>query len=67
MSDWNSCFNSSRINDTLQAANDAALAIPGFTGTPTVTVNGSMVTDANGTSSPILSDINAAIDAALAG
>ena len=63
---WSSCFGSDRPDEVLVAANGAANRLEGFSGTPTVTVNGVIVTDANGNSSPLLNDVNAAIDVALA-
>jgi protein-disulfide isomerase len=56
---WDSCIGSSRPDDVTDAATEAARAVPGFAGTPTVTVNG--VNTPN-----TLSDLNAAIDQALA-
>ena len=64
--EWSSCFGSDRPDEVLVAANGAANRLEGFSGTPTVTVNGVIVTDANGNSSPLLNDVNAAIDVALA-
>ena len=57
--EWDACFGSNRPNEVLVAANGQASQLEGFTGTPTVTVNGQIVT-------ATLSDINNAIDAALA-
>jgi protein-disulfide isomerase len=56
---WSSCLRSSETNEVLVAANGAANRLEGFTGTPTVTVNGQIV-------SPTLNDINTAIELALA-
>lgn len=56
---WSACFGSNRPDELLVAANRAANSLEGFTGTPTVTVNGQIIT-------PLLPDVNAAIDAALA-
>ncbi|MAS36179.1 MAG: hypothetical protein CL610_19395 [Anaerolineaceae bacterium] len=56
---WNSCLRSEDTNAVLVAATTAASQLEGFTGTPTVTVNGEIVT-------PTVGEINAAIDAALA-
>lgn len=56
---WNSCLRSEATNALLVAASEAATQVEGFTGTPTVTVNGQLI-------SPTLSDVNAAIDSALA-
>ena len=55
---WNACLNSAATNDVIVAARGTASSLEGFTGTPTVLVNGEIVP---GT----LSDVTAAIDAAL--
>ncbi len=56
---WNACLNSDATNEVLVAARSAASRLDGFTGTPTVTVNGEIVTST-------LGDVTAAINAALA-
>ena len=56
---WNACLNSASTNDVIVAARGAASSLEGFTGTPTVLVNGEIVPNT-------LSDVTAAIDAALA-
>ncbi|MBZ0295166.1 MAG: DsbA family protein, partial [Anaerolineae bacterium] len=56
---WDSCFASDRPDDVVLSAQQAAEMLPGFGGTPTVVVNGEIVTQT-------LDAINAAIDAALA-
>ncbi|MBZ0301252.1 MAG: DsbA family protein [Anaerolineae bacterium] len=63
---WKTCIQSDATNQVLVAANGAASQLDGFTGTPTIAVNGVIVQDANGVVSNALPDINAAIDAALA-
>jgi protein-disulfide isomerase len=55
---WNSCLRSEETNQLLVAANAAANRLEGFTGTPTVTVDGQIVT-------PDLNSVNQAIEAAL--
>jgi protein-disulfide isomerase len=59
MGEWDACFASDRPDEVLIAANGAANSLEGFTGTPTVTVNGQIVP-------ATIVDINAAIDLALA-
>lgn len=59
MGTWNACLNSDSTNALLVAANGAASSLEGFTGTPTVTVDGTIVQST-------LTDITDAIDAALA-
>ncbi len=56
---WNSCLRSEETNALLVAANTAASQVEGFTGTPTITVNGQLI-------SPTLADVTSAIDSALA-
>lgn len=56
---WDACITSGRPDTVTTAASAAAAAVPGFAGTPTVTVNGVNIP---GT----LGEINAAIDQALA-
>jgi protein-disulfide isomerase len=56
---WNACLNSAATNATIVAARGAASSLEGFTGTPTVTVNGEIITST-------LGDVNNAIDVALA-
>lgn len=56
---WDSCFASSRPDTTLENAIAAAQGVEGFSGTPTIVVNGEVV-------SPTLAAVNSAIDAALA-
>ncbi len=56
---WDSCFGSNRPDEILTAASESAQSLEGFTGTPTVLVNGEIV-------SPTLAAVNTAIDAALA-
>lgn len=56
---WNSCLRSDETSTLLRDANAAANRLEGFTGTPTVTIDGTIVT-------PELNAINTAIQAALA-
>jgi protein-disulfide isomerase len=56
---WNACLRSNETSQLLVAANAAANRLEGFTGTPTITVNGQLVT-------PDLTNVNQAIEAALA-
>ena len=56
---WNACLNTGEIREILVAANGAASRLEGFSGTPTVTVNGEIITSA-------LGDVMTAIDVALA-
>ncbi len=56
---WDACITSARPDTVTTAAAAAAAAVPDFAGTPTVTVNGVNTLSR-------LSDINAAIDQALA-
>ncbi len=55
---WDACFASQRPDEVLENAINDANNLSGFSGTPTITVNGQIVT-------PTLSAVNAAIDAAL--
>ena len=59
VSAWNTCLNSAEINEVIVAARAAGSTLEGFTGTPTVTINGEIVTAA-------LPDLTSAIDLALA-
>ncbi len=56
---WNACLRSEATNEVLVAANAAANRLEGFTGTPTITVNGQLIT-------PTLESVRSAINAALA-
>jgi uncharacterized membrane protein len=56
---YDSCMGSGRPQATIDRADEEARAVQGFTGTPTVTVNGVTVDAFN------LSAINTAIDSAL--
>lgn len=55
---WNSCLRSEETSALLVAANAAANRLEGFTGTPTVTIDGTIVT-------PDLNAVNQAIETAL--
>lgn len=57
--EWDSCFQSDRPGKVLAAAQAEAVSIPGFGGTPTITVNGTQAVAQ-------LSAVNTAIDQALA-
>ena len=56
---WDSCFASDRPGTILTSATASAGSLQGFTGPPTILVNGEIV-------SPTLAAVNTAIDAALA-
>lgn len=56
--EWDACITSDRVDQVTQAAFTAAAAVPGFGGTPSVTVNGANIPNR-------LIDINTAIDQAL--
>ena len=56
---WNSCLRSEATSSLLVDANAAANRLEGFTGTPTITIDGTIVT-------PELNAINTAIQTALA-
>jgi protein-disulfide isomerase len=57
--EWDSCMSSNRPDQILDAASTKTASISGFAGTPSVLVNGTLV-------SPSLSAVNTAIDQALA-
>jgi protein-disulfide isomerase len=57
--EWDSCFGSDRPDKVLTTAATEAQSIPGFGGTPTITVNGTQATAE-------ISAVNTAIDQALA-
>lgn len=57
--EWDACFGSDRPDRVLTAAQAEAVSIPGFGGTPTITVNGTQVVAQT-------SAVNTAIDQALA-
>ncbi len=57
--EWDSCFGSDRPDRVLTTAQAEAVSLPGYGGTPTITVNGTQVTAEIGA-------VNTAIDQALA-